>query len=165
MNDDMGRLFVAQKIRNDIRETCKMTASCGIACNKMLAKICSDIHKPDGQTFLEFNDQSVMEFMQKLPIRKIPGVGKVNEQILCGMGIKLCPDAMKHAMDISINFTNNAFDFLIRSSQGIAKNVHEDLGIKKSINCSETFPSISTKPQFIEQIEKLCKELVTRADA
>ena len=58
----------------------------------MLAKICSDINKPDGQTFLEFNDKSMSAFMRKLPIRKIPGVGKVNEQILSGMGIKMCPD-------------------------------------------------------------------------
>jgi DNA polymerase kappa len=140
-----------------------MTASCGIACNKMLAKICSDINKPDGQTFLEFNDKSVTAFMNKLPLRKIPGVGKVNEQILSGMGIKMCPDTLNHAMDISINFTNNAFDFLIRSSMGIAKNVHDELGIKKSINCSETFPLIIKKEEFIEQISKLTKELEERS--
>ena len=61
------------------------------------------------------------------------------------MGIKYCPDTIAKAMEISINFTNNAFDFLIWSSYGIAKNVHEDLGIKKSINCSETVPLISLK--------------------
>lgn len=104
-----------------------------------------------------------MAFMSKLPIRKIPGVGKVNEQILSGMGIKMCPDVQKHAMDISINFTNNAFDFLIKSSMGIAKNVHDEQGIKKSINCSETVPLITKKEEFIDQISKLCKELEERA--
>jgi len=76
--------------------------------------------------------------MAALPIRKLPGVGKKNEQILAGMGIKLCPDTLDKAVDIAINFTPNAFDFLVRSSLGIAKNVHEDAGIKKSINVSET---------------------------
>jgi hypothetical protein len=38
------------------------------------------------------------------------------------MGIKYCPDICEKAMDISINFTNNAFDFLIKSSIGISKN-------------------------------------------
>lgn len=101
--------------------------------------------------------------MSKLPIRKIPGVGKVNEQILSGMGIKYCPNTIEKAMDISINFTNNAFDFLIRSSLGIAKNVHEDLGIKKSINCSETFPLITQKLDFQEKLAVLCRELTERA--
>jgi DNA polymerase kappa len=52
LDNEMGRLFVAQKIRKEIREITRMTASCGIACNKMLAKICSDMNKPDGQTYL-----------------------------------------------------------------------------------------------------------------
>ena len=56
-----------------------MTASCGIACNKMLAKICSDMNKPDGQTYLENTVPAIIDFMAKLPVRKLPGVGKVNE--------------------------------------------------------------------------------------
>ena len=48
MDNEMGRLFVAQKMRQEVREKTRMTASCGIACNKMLAKICSDMNKPDG---------------------------------------------------------------------------------------------------------------------
>ena len=68
-----------------------MTASCGIASNKMLAKICSDINKPDGQTFLQNDISKIEEFMGALLVRKLPGVGKINEQILLGLGIeKLC---------------------------------------------------------------------------
>ena len=81
--------------------------------------------------------------MTKLPVRKLPGVGKVNEQILIGMGIEFCSDSVERAIDIAINFTDNAFDFLIRSSLGVAKNIHEEIGLKKSLNCSETFPLIS----------------------
>ena len=61
------------------------------------------------------------------------------------MGIKYCPDTLIHAVDISVNFTNNALDFLLRSTLGLAKNVHEDNGIKKSINCSETVGLISER--------------------
>ena len=52
MDNEMGRLFMGQKVRQEIRERTRMTASCGIACNKMLAKVCSDMNKPDGQTYL-----------------------------------------------------------------------------------------------------------------
>lgn len=62
--------------------------------------------------------------MDKLPVRKLPGVGKVNEQILLGLGVEYCKDANDKAVDIYVNFTENAFDFLIRSTLGIAKNRH-----------------------------------------
>ena len=101
--------------------------------------------------------------MKQLPVRKLPGVGKVNEQILVGMGIKYCSDSVERAMDVSINFTDNAFDFLIRSSLGVAKNVHEECGLKKSLNCSETFPSINDYAQLKEKLAKLCHELDERA--
>jgi DNA polymerase kappa len=162
-HNEEGRLELAASIRQQIKEKSKLTASCGIACNKMLAKICSDINKPDGQTYLECKQEAVYDFMSKLPIRKVPGVGKVNEQILSGMGIKLCQDTLDHAVDIAVNFTPNAFDFLVRSALGIAKNKHEDLGIKKSINVSETLPLISEFKDFHDQINKLCKELEHRA--
>lgn len=58
-----GRIFLAKKLRSQIFEKTQMTASCGIACNKMLAKICSDMNKPNGQTYLDNNEQEIMNFM------------------------------------------------------------------------------------------------------
>ena len=101
--------------------------------------------------------------MNKLPIRKIPGVGKINEQILNGLGIQGCKDCMERAVEISINFTDNAFDFLIRSSLGIARNIHEDAGLKKSINCSETFQPLSEREHIKGKLLALVKELSERA--
>ena len=66
-------------------------------------------------------------------------------------------------MEVAINFTDNAFDFLVRSSLGLAKNVHEDQGLKKSLNCSETFPMITDYLLIKEKVEKLCHELDDRA--
>ena len=48
MDSQEGRLFMGQKIRNHIKEKMRMTCSAGIACNKMLAKIASELDKPDG---------------------------------------------------------------------------------------------------------------------
>ncbi len=101
--------------------------------------------------------------MSCLPVRKLVGVGKVNEQILLGMGIEKCSDIIDKAVDIYINFTENAFDFLIKSSLGIAKNTHEEIGIKKSINVSQTFPIMSDYDQIKKKLEDLCDELAQRA--
>jgi len=42
-----------------------MTASCGIACNKLLAKICADVNKPDGMAFLSSKVEDIVSFMGK----------------------------------------------------------------------------------------------------
>lgn len=52
MEDDIGRIFLGDKIRKIIYENTKLTASCGVASNKLLSKICSDFNKPNGLTFL-----------------------------------------------------------------------------------------------------------------
>ena len=49
---DDGKQGLAQEIRSKIKDATKLTCSAGIACNSMLAKICTDFKKPDGQTFL-----------------------------------------------------------------------------------------------------------------
>lgn len=79
LDHKMGRVFLAEKIRKEIFDKTDMTASCGVACNKMLAKICSDMKKPNGLTYLENKEQDIVDFMKVLPVRKLPGVGKVNE--------------------------------------------------------------------------------------
>ena len=46
-NNDLGKIFVGDKIRKLIQQELKLTASCGVACNRLLAKVCADFNKPD----------------------------------------------------------------------------------------------------------------------
>ena len=59
MTTEIGKNYLAEQLRRDIFEKTGLTASCGIACNKMLAKICSDFKKPNGQTFLGFEVEKI----------------------------------------------------------------------------------------------------------
>ncbi|HJQ35717.1 MAG TPA: DNA polymerase IV, partial [Thermoanaerobaculia bacterium] len=70
----------AQTIRRAIREETNLTASAGVAPNKFLAKIASDWKKPDGCFVIR--PHQVLEFLEPLPVRKIPGVGKATEKLL-----------------------------------------------------------------------------------
>lgn len=71
---------VAMQIREDIFKTLHLTASAGVAPNKFLAKIASDWHKPNGICVIK--PHQVQAFIQDLPLKKIPGVGKVMRQKL-----------------------------------------------------------------------------------
>jgi DNA polymerase IV len=79
---------IAAAIRADILNETGLTASAGIAPVKFLAKIGSDMNKPNGQFVI--TPQMIDEFMLTLPLAKIPGVGKVTAQRLADMGLETC---------------------------------------------------------------------------
>lgn len=82
--------WIAKEIRNAIWHELKLTASAGIAPLKFLAKIASDQNKPNGQFVIP--PEQVDEFIQTLPLKKIPGVGKVTNEKLAQMGFYCCGD-------------------------------------------------------------------------
>ena len=77
MDSMEGRVFMAEKLRAEILQKMRMTCSAGVGCNKMLAKIASELDKPDGQTVLSFEEGKIVEFMSGRKVRDIPGVGGV----------------------------------------------------------------------------------------
>src|SRR5713101_5592954 len=81
---------VGSAIREQIRQELNLTASAGVAPNKFLAKIASDWKKPDGLFVIQPGD--VDSFLLKLPVGRIPGVGKVTEEKLKGFDIQTIAD-------------------------------------------------------------------------
>lgn len=86
--------LIAQEIRQTIFTELQLTASAGIAPVKFLAKIASDLNKPNGQYVITPAD--VPEFLRTLPLGKIPGVGKVSAAKLEAMGLRTCEDVQKY---------------------------------------------------------------------
>ena len=84
---------VARTVRQQIREELHLTASAGVAPNKFLAKIASDWKKPDGLYVIQ--PEEIETFLTPLPVRRIPGVGKVTEKRLEEIGIKTVGDLRK----------------------------------------------------------------------
>lgn len=77
---------IALTIKRRIREELQLTASVGLACNKFVAKIASDIRKPDGYCVVE--PERIQEFLDPLPVGRIWGVGKVTAEQLARINIK-----------------------------------------------------------------------------
>ncbi|MBF0257397.1 MAG: DNA polymerase IV, partial [Desulfamplus sp.] len=85
---------VAIRIRNEIFNRTGLTASAGISFNKFLAKIASDVNKPNGIKVVKPGDAD--DFIDTLPIRKFFGVGKVTELKMSRIGIKTGADLKQY---------------------------------------------------------------------
>ena len=81
-----------------------LTCSAGVACNSDLAKICSDMNKPDGQYLLPPTRRDVLAFMRALPVRKLRGVGKVTERVLEALHISVCNELHEQRFADGLHF-------------------------------------------------------------
>lgn len=141
---------LAQCIKRSVREATSLSCSVGIAPNKFLAKIASDLKKPDGLTMIGEND--VAAFLQTLPVRKIPGVGKRTEEELKKLGVSLAADILR----MPVQFWSKKFGkwglALYEKARGIDLSPVEPHSNPKSISAEETF---SEDVDSIAELEKM----------
>ena len=89
---------VARELKRRIQSERQLTATIGISSNKLLAKIASDHHKPDGLTVIPNREKA--QFLRHLQVRALHGVGKVTEQMLGQAGIRTVGDLQDYAGDL-----------------------------------------------------------------
>ena len=85
----------------------------------MLAKICSDWNKPDGQSYMASDRDQIMEFIGSLGVRKIPYIGGMQETTLKQMGIETGKDLLENAQNLIIAFTPHHYTFLLKCGLGL----------------------------------------------
>lgn len=107
---------VARSIKNRILHTTGLTASIGAAPLRFLAKIASDLEKPDGLTIIR--QEEVPNFIAQLQVRKIPGVGKVTHEQLKRMNLNTLGDVQHYPHDMLINRLGKFGHRLIALSRG-----------------------------------------------
>jgi DNA polymerase-4 len=109
---------IAGEIKKRIQERTGLSCSIGIAPNKLLAKIASDLQKPDGLTIIEENN--IPEMVWPLPARKLPGVGPKTEIALKEMGILKIGDLARAPLEtLTERFGNSYGNYLHEASRGI----------------------------------------------
>lgn len=87
--------LLGEALRREIRETCGVTCSVGIAPNRLLAKIGSEQHKPDGLTMMPFEADQIAAFLKTKPIGILWGIGKHTEDLLRPYNITVCGDLQR----------------------------------------------------------------------
>ncbi|KAL0088916.1 hypothetical protein J3Q64DRAFT_1439231 [Phycomyces blakesleeanus] len=146
---------LVQTIREEIFQSTQLTASAGIGPNKLLAKICSDFQKPNGQFEVSNDREAVQKFMAALPIRKIFGVGRVTERVLDSLGVKMCSDIYAHRALLYKLLSPISFKFMLRSYLGLGSTVVKAETTRKSISVERTFDALSAVGDLILKVEEL----------
>lgn len=151
--------LIAQDIRKKIFErTNGLTASAGIAPNKLLAKIASDYNKPNGQ--FTISPSEVDEFIKNIPIEKIHGVGKVTAKHMHDIGIKTCLDMQQFSRSDMIYHFGKFGDALYDYCRGIDERDVETEHERKSLGTEETFPEdISSLDKMREHVIRMAQEV------
>lgn len=149
------------KMRREIHEKTSITVSAGIAANTRLAKICSNMNKPNGQYVLASERAAIMEFMRHLPCRKVNGIGRVFERELAAVGIHTLGDIYPHRQYLRQLFGEKAYEFLIHCYLGLGRTCVKPAETyeRKSVGTESTFRDMSDPTQLRSKLVGLAEAL------
>ncbi len=149
---------IAREILKKIQEKTHLTASAGVSFNKFIAKVASDFRKPNGLTVI--TPAMAPAFMERLPIGKFFGVGKVTEKKMIAMGIKTGADLKKYSREELVQRFGKVGNYYYNIAQGCDNrpvNPHRE---RKSLGQERTLAQdIDDREQMLELLENLAVRL------
>ena len=153
--------LIAKEIRQKIFEKTGLNASAGISINKFIAKVASDVNKPNGQKTV--NPEEVEAFLEELEIRKFYGVGKVTAEKMYQLGIFTGKDLKTKSLD----FLNENFGKSGKHYYNVVRGVHfsevKPSRIRKSLGAERTFDeNISSEIFMLERLGHISEEIERR---
>jgi DNA polymerase IV len=152
---------IANMIRQSIRNELQLTASAGVSINKFVAKIASDMNKPDGITFI--GPSSTATFMEKLPVEKFFGVGKVTADKMRKMGLFNGADLKKLSMEEMVKHFGKTGRFYYHISRGIDDRQVQPNRETKSIGAEDTFDyDLTELDEMCIELERLSQTVTNR---
>lgn len=142
---------IAKLIKQAIKDELHLTASAGVSVNKFVAKIASDMNKPDGLTFI--GPSQINNFMEQLPVEKFHGVGKVTAEKMKKMGLHTGADLKRLSENEIKQYFGKPGAFYFRIVRGIDEREVQPHRETKSAGAEDTFPVDLT------EIEEMNREL------
>jgi DNA polymerase-4 len=154
---------IAKAIRKEIKEKTGLTASAGVSFNKFLAKIASDINKPDGLFVIKPDEAE--KFIEELPVEKFYGIGKVTAQRMHHLGIHYGSDLKRWDRVSLVRNFGKAGVFFYDIARGVDERPVEPYQERKSVGTELTYEKdLTTRFQVIAELYKLEKELMERIE-
>lgn len=153
--------LIAQEIRQRIYDELQLTASAGISINKFIAKVASDINKPNGQKTV--NPEEVISFLESLEIRQFYGVGKVTADKMYRLGIFTGLDLKAKSLDFLEEHFGKSGAFYFNVVRGRHLSPVKPNRIPKSVGAERTFDeNLSSEIFMLERLDSIAKELEKR---
>ena len=138
---------IAQSIKTEIRETTGLTASIGLASNKFVAKVASDLKKPNG--FVIVGEREVEEFLRELPISRLWGVGPKTEVRLHEMGFRTIGQLASASRESLVQSLGSLGEHLYQLSHGRDDRPVIPDGEPKSCGTETTFDEDTDDREFL----------------
>jgi len=155
--------LIAKKIRCEIKRKTGLTASAGISVNKFLAKIASDINKPDGMFVIRPHEAE--KFIEELPVEKFYGIGKVTALKMHQLGIHKGSDLKKWDLVSLVRNFGKAGVFFFDIARGNDDRPVEPDQERKSVGTELTYEKdLTTDFEIIAELYKVEKELMERLE-
>ena len=129
--------IIAKKIKQNIKDELNLTATAGVSINKFLAKVASGLNKPDGLNVIKPGETE--KFIDQLPIKKIPGIGKVTGEKFENLGVKLGKDLKKLELQFLLNKFGKQGKYFYNVVRCVDNNPIKTNRIRKSIGAELTF--------------------------
>jgi DNA polymerase-4 len=155
--------FIAKAIKNDIKNELDLVASAGVSYNKFLAKMASDEDKPDGLFVIK--EEDALTYIDRLPIEKFFGVGKVTAERMREFGIINGKELRRFSEEILHKHFGKAGTFFYKIARGIDLREVEPDRERKSIAVENTFSSdLSTETEIRLEARKIVAQLWKRSN-
>ena len=159
-------LEAAEELRAGVFEaTAGLTCSVGVAANRMLAKIASDINKPNGVCIVPCGShEEVLAFTAPLPLRKLPGVGRVLERLLAAAGCTTCGDVLRRAPQLSLVLGVASFSHVLESAMGLGSTHHapppaEGEVARRGLGVERTFGDCNDPAELTAKLTEIAEAL------
>ena len=153
--------LIAQEIRQRVADTIGITVSAGIAPNKFIAKIASDLNKPNGQYVV--TPQQIDRFLQNMPVKRIWGVGKVTAERLEQQGIKTCADVRAYDIFQFVTMFGQFGDHIHKLAHGIDDRPVVSEWRRKSVSVENTYDQdLPDLASCLQRLPDLLESLRTR---
>jgi DNA polymerase-4 len=150
---------IAREIRERIRQETGLTASAGVSYNKFLAKVASDVNKPDGLCVI--TPECAEAFLEQLPIGRFYGIGKKTEPKLKALGIHSGADLKALSEESIERLFGRSAEFYYQMVRGHDDRPVETHWIRKSVGAENTFAEDLDDPQaMLTELETLATEVL-----
>ncbi|MDE1811320.1 MAG: DNA polymerase IV [Thaumarchaeota archaeon] len=158
-HDFKNAAHLAQQLKNSLRSTIKLSSTIGVSSNKLVSKIASGYKKPDGLTIIE--PQAIESFLDPLPIRTIPGIGKKSEEKLSEMNL----ETISQLRNVDVFTLNGLFGrkigtYIYNAARGIDEEPvsprHDPIQYSRIVTLKQDSKDLDF---LVNDLEKLCDDL------